>query len=116
MSSKLIDILSVGAALAHTEIGAARERARAEPRELRDGLRGEVGREHTAVAPRSVTPSCQSCHRAVVRGSCRCYVQWQCASSRCTPSMILSGGDRVVLENFDPKCPFMASMRPRRTA
>ena len=64
MSSKLIGILSVGAALAHTEIGAVRERARAEPRELRDGLRGEVGREHTAVAPRSVTPSCQSCHRA----------------------------------------------------
>ena len=73
MSSKLIGILSVGAALAHTEVGAVRERARAEPRELRDGLRGEVGREHTAVAPRSVTPSC---HRAVVRGSCRCYVQW----------------------------------------
>ena len=72
MSSKLIGILSVGAALAHTEIGAVRERARAQPRELRDGLRGEVGREHTAVAPRSVTPSCQSCHRAVVRGSCRC--------------------------------------------
>ena len=71
MSSKLIGILSVGAALAHTEVGAVRERARAEPRELRDGLRGEVGREHAAVAPRSVTPSCQSCHRAVVRGSCR---------------------------------------------
>ena len=57
MSSKLIGILSVGAALAHTKVGAVRERARAEPRELRDGLRGEVGREHTAVAPRSVMPS-----------------------------------------------------------
>ena len=95
MTLKLIGILSVGAALAHTEIGAARERARAAPRELRDGLRGEVGREHTAVVPRSVTPSCQSCHRAVVRGSCRCHVQWQCASSRCTPSRIPSGGGSV---------------------
>ena len=67
MSSELIGILSVGVALAHTESGAARERARAERRELRDGLRGEVGREHKSVAPRSVTqPSCQSCRRAVL--------------------------------------------------
>ncbi len=55
MSSKLIDILSVGATLAHTKVGAARERARAQPRELRDGLRGEIDREHIAVAPRPVT-------------------------------------------------------------
>ena len=33
--------------------------------------------------------------RAVVRGSCRCHVQWQCASSRCTPSRIPSGGGSV---------------------
>ena len=43
---------------------------------------------------RSPAAACDG-RSAVVRRSCRCYVQWQCASSRCTPSMILSGGVSV---------------------